>query len=375
MNPFPLLIVVVLIVILSVLVIRNSRRKDQLPQQRIIRRNPATAARPKVERSEEPAPAEAESREPDMLLESPTGWKPAERPDLEVETLWRLEHTIRDMPEVGRDQMVQVDFDLEPRELASVLASNPFFGAKILKTVNSAAFGLRYHIDSLQRAITFLGYNQVKNIIFQHRMESGFHSGADTGINMLAFWKHSNAVSVCADFILKEVLRRTERVGQITTAALMHDIGWVVFACFDRDRAEKLFGRLVDEKPENPMALEQEVFGFNHQLAGRMLAEEWKIPKPISDLIGVHHCGSFGLEARFRGETAFGACVVSRAEQLAAELGYQHPLAEPRFAGVDFSAVLGEKAGTISSSSVKLREEVERTMRFIEEFERSADEA
>ena len=377
MSSLPLLIIAALIVILLVLIFRNSGRKQQVPQSRIIRRSPAAAPAPKPEPAVESTlsanqeQAQETEPEPEPLIPSPTGWKPMVRTDVEVETLWQLEHTVRDMQDVGRDQPVRVDFSMEPKEIAAVLASNPFYAAKILKTVNSAAFGLRYHIDSLQRAITYLGYNQVKNIVFQQMMNSGMHVDRDSGINMLAFWKHSHAVSVCSDFVLKEVLRRPEQAGLITTAALMHDIGWVVYSRFDRNRAADLFGRLSGDSPENPVQVEQELFGFNHLLAGRMLAEEWKIPKPICELIGVHHCGSFGLDGGLRNDTAFGACVISRSEQLAAELGYENPLAEPRPGGVDFSRILGAKAGSISSASVKLREEVERTMKFIEEFERS----
>jgi len=291
-----------------------------------------------------------------------------------VETIWRLEHTLRDLPEIKENPLVQIDYSMEPRELAMILASNPFYAARILKTVNSAAFGLRYRIDSLQRAITYLGYNQVKNIVCHHVMRSKLQEvqSESEKFDIIRFWKHSHAVSVCAEFILREILHRTRSSGVITTAALMHDIGWVVFGHYDRQAAALLYQRLLDESEnENPMEIEEEIFGFNHLVAGRMLAEEWKLPKAICELIGNHHCGTFGFESGVDRITALGACVIAKAEQLTDKMGFSHPLPEPHRIAVDMSEILGVQSEEIKPGSVKLREELDKTMKFIEEFNRA----
>jgi len=380
MNPIAYLVVFLLVLVLIyLLVLLRTVKKKPPPAQRIIRRQPAEKE-PKTEPSSGTSSIEAgdaqKSVEQTVELQSELGWRPMSRSQVEVETIWRLEHTLRELPEMGDAPIVQIDFSMEPREIAMVLASNPLYAAKILKTVNSAAFGLRYRIDSLQRAITFLGYNQVKNIICHHVFRSKLYQAQaeNEHFDLMGFWKHSHAVSVCAEYILREVLHQSRSSGLITTAALMHDIGWVVFGHYDSQVAARFYKRLLEESDiENPMAVEEEVFGFNHLVAGRMLAEEWKIPKAICELIGNHHCGTFGFESGVDRKTALGACVIAKAEQLTDQMGFSHPLPEPHRIAVDMSEILGVQSEEIKPGSVKLREELDKTMKFIEEFNRAEE--
>ena len=372
---FFVLFAMVLSVIYLVLRLRSGRKKP--PQQRIIRYDRKSQA--PQETPGESRPAGARNISPEIKaqpveLPSAAGWRPMTRSQVEVETVWRLEHVLRDLPDLGETPLIEINYDMEPREIAMFVVSNPFYAAKILKTVNSAAFGLRYHIDSLQRAITYLGYNEVKNIIFQHVIRSGLSkSKAESEyFDLLGFWKHSHAVSVCAEYILREVLRYTRNVGAITTAALLHDIGWVLYSHYDQETAAGLFGRLKGQpRPENPMQLEEEAFGFNHLIAGKMLAEQWKIHREICELVGLHHCGTFGFDEALGRETAFGACIVAKAENLAHENGFPNPLCEPRELAIDLSGVLGQKVGEMQVVSIKLREKLDKTMKFIEEFDKS----
>jgi HD-like signal output (HDOD) protein len=374
MSPLDYLISFLLATAIIYLVLMLCRTKEKPPPaQRVIRRQPAQKEVGKEAASIEAGEVQKPVGQP-VELHSELEWRPLSRPQVEVETIWRLEHTLRELPEMGDAPMVQIDYSMEPRELAMVLASNPLYAAKILKTVNSAAFGLRYRIDSLQRAITYLGYNQVKNIVCQQVMRSKLHEvqAESENFDLIGFWKHSHAVSVCAEYILREVLHHSRNSGVITTAALMHDIGWVVFGHYDSQTAAGFYKRLLDESDiENPMEVEEEIFGFNHQVAGRMLAEEWKIPKAICELIDNHHCGTFGFEGDVDRDTAFGACVIAMAEQLTAQMGFSHPLAEPHRIAVDISKILGPQAKEIKPGSVKLREELDKTMKFIEEFNRA----
>lgn len=378
MSPLTYLITLLLVLVVIYLLLRFHKTKEEPPSaQRIIRRQPAEK---KTETEAVSGASSVESGDTQKSagqtvdLQSELGWQPVSRSQVEVETIWRLEHTLRELPEMGDAAIVQIDYSMEPREIAMVLASNPLYAAKILKTVNSAAFGLRYRIDSLQRAITFLGYNQVKNIICQHVLRSKLHeSQAESAhFDLIGFWKHSHAVSVCVEYLLREVFNHSRNSGLITTAALMHDIGWVVFEHYDPQATARFYQRLLEESDiENPMAVEEEIFGFNHLVAGRMLAEEWKIHKAICELIANHHCGTFGFESGVDRETAFGACVITKAEELAAQMNFPHPLPEPHRVMANISEILGPKSGEIKPGSVKLREELDKTMKFIEEFNRS----
>ncbi|MCE5269873.1 HDOD domain-containing protein [bacterium] len=286
--------------------------------------------------------------------------------------LWRLEHVLRGM-QTPASRVVQVDFNRDPREVALALASNPLYAARILKTVNSAAFGLSRRIDSLPRAITYLGYNQVKNIVFQSMARDNLGAAESAaGFDPQAFWRHSHCVSVAAEHILRELDIPSAAVGAVTTAALLHDIGWVVFEKFDPRAAAGLFLRLGRAgEGTDTLALERAAFGFDHPLAGSLLAEQWNIPEAVCRLIGLHHADCCGLPEGLDRGSAVGAAVIALAERLAVLYGQPHPLAEPGPERVDLAAVLGQRARSIGVSA-RLRSELERTFKFIEEFSRFA---
>ena len=264
----------------------------------------------------------------------------------------------------------KIDFSLEPRELARSLGSNPFYAAKLLKTVNSAAIGLRQRITSVQRAITYLGYNQVKNIVLQHSIHA--HVGAieleSSLIDQKAFWRHSHAVSVCCDHIFGLLDKRVSESGTVTTAALLHDIGWVVFPRFERMKSAAVFTSLAQAAAgDNTLEIEQEI-GFNHLVAGRMLAESWSMAPRICELIGRHHDPSFGFAEDTERGLAREITAIALAENMAAELGYANPLAEPLAITIDLNEIFHNPPDNIQHPTAKLREELSRTMKFIDEF-------
>ncbi len=380
MAPQTFLILFAVLLLTAYVLLRGGSNKPPPKIERVIRQ-PRRHTRAATNGSGNPVDGIVERRQADSRGEGApapatgAGWKPLGREEIEAETLWRLEHAIRLMPEIGRERMVRLDFNLEPKELADVLASNPFYAGKILKTVNAAAVGLRTRIDSLPRAITYLGYNQVKNIIFQQMVDKGLDSRQEQlgeRFDLLRFWMHSHVVSICAEYLLRDVIGQPGQIGVVTTAALLHDIGWVVFERYDSDRAAVLHQRLSGDEPEpEPMRVEQELFGFNHLIVGRLLAEHWEIPRSVCEMIELHHCAAFGLESNVGQGLALGACVISRAEQLSAGLGFANPLAEPLSLDVDLSPVIGARAAALESAPLKLKAEVEKTMKFIEEFNRS----
>lgn len=51
--------------------------------------------------------------------------------------------------------------DMDPDELASIIQSDPSLSYRLLQTINSAGYGLRTKIDSVRRAISFLGLRHI----------------------------------------------------------------------------------------------------------------------------------------------------------------------------------------------------------------------
>ena len=210
----------------------------------------------------------------------------------------------------------------------------------------------------------------MKNIVLQHSIGSqiGAISLESTLIDQKAFWRHSHAVSVCCDHLFALLDKRASESGTVTTAALLHDIGWVVFPRFDKNKAADLFSRLGKvSEGENSIEMEQEI-GFNHLVAGRMLADSWSLAPRICELIGRHHDPSFGFAENTERSVAREISMIALAENMAAELGYENPIAEPIDITIDLQEVYYNPPANFQRPTTKLRDELARTMKLIDEF-------
>ncbi len=70
------------------------------------------------------------------------------------------------------------DPDSTAQDLNKIISNDPALGARVLKVVNSAFYGLPGQIGSINRAIVLLGLNAVKNIAIAASLAKLFRGGS-----------------------------------------------------------------------------------------------------------------------------------------------------------------------------------------------------
>ena len=109
-------------------------------------------------------------------------------------------------------------------DIAAVVSTNPMFSAKILQAVNSAYFNLPDKVTSVGRAITLLGYNNVRSLVLEDVLETlavkNQNSNSDAYVKACV---HSSVVSACSGYLSKNIFHTSEY--DIATIGLLHDIG------------------------------------------------------------------------------------------------------------------------------------------------------
>ena len=160
-----------------------------------------------------------------------------------------------------------------PKELASIASKDPMLASRILKTVNSAMYGLHTTVTSLGRAIILLGSNNLKTIALLHSNDSDSSRTTPEENNI---WKHSIVVSTIAHHIAEKVHGLDEN--ELSTLGLLHDLGKIL-------RLNKSFS-------ENAASLENIPSHYSSQnqdaVLGAQLARNWGVPESLCLILEQH---------------------------------------------------------------------------------------
>ena len=169
--------------------------------------------------------------------------------------------------------------------LSRIISSDPALVSRILRVANSSLYGMATKVDSLQRALSVLGVDMLKNIALSFVIARNLKGFQENGFDFDQFWKRSVTAGVAAE-VLGDMI--DVRGGDIFVTALLQDIGIVImYLCNGSD-----YIRVLDEKRagSNPIEIvERNIFGFDHQEFGAIMLERWGLPKTIYGPIGCHH--------------------------------------------------------------------------------------
>jgi HD-like signal output (HDOD) protein len=176
-----------------------------------------------------------------------------------------------------------------PEKLAQIISVDQVSSVKILKVANSPFYGFRGRIDTISQAILYLGFDEIKNIIFALSVVNIFTKDREIlNFKPSDLWAHSIAVGIATRLIGSAVGEK--ELENYFLAGIIHDIGKLLFIEFIPKEYEKVL-RLVKEKNCFIKDAEVEILGMDHCRAGQILAEKWKLPSGLQDAILLHHAG------------------------------------------------------------------------------------
>jgi len=234
-------------------------------------------------------------RPTDAASETPAG---DEGPALSEDVVRGLEQ-IPPLPKAVQAVLRELDSaGASAKSVAEIVASDPVVGAVVLRVVNSAATGLRRRVLTVQEAVAFLGFAQVRTLIMKLKVSQLFRAPAAGTMcyDLDSLWQHSMAVAQVAD----RLARRTGKADPdlASTLGLLHDIGKLAINCQFPQKVAQLWrpmglvGFSVGPSGESWLARERGLFGADHAFMGGFLAARWMLPEEITDGIRLHHPSS-----------------------------------------------------------------------------------
>jgi HD-like signal output (HDOD) protein len=187
---------------------------------------------------------------------------------------------------VTRLLMLMGDGKRSAAQVGQVVEADPALTLNLLRTVNSAAFGLRQPVTSAAAAVAYLGDRLVLAVaincaagrVFQRPLE-GYAGPAG------ALWRHCLRTALASREIAGRCVRPPDP-DTAFTAGILHDVGKAVLSRF-------LLPTMRDALPEadvhDYLELETKAVGMDHAEAGELLADHWELPAPLRAAIRYHH--------------------------------------------------------------------------------------
>lgn len=204
-----------------------------------------------------------------------------------------IQKVIKSVPllSASASQLLQTttDPDHDLMGIVHIVKTDATLTARVLKVVNSAAFGLISEITSLDRAISYLGERLIIGIaigdcaaqLFDKELVGYEGEHGD-------LWRHDLRTAIAS----REVAVQSDsdiNPDLAFTAGLLHDIGKALISDYLHGTASEVLQKIESEEFSDYLSAEESLIGFDHPRAGYELALAWRLPTAIAEAIRFHH--------------------------------------------------------------------------------------
>lgn len=165
------------------------------------------------------------------------------------------------------------------QEMARIVSSDQILSARVLRLVNSPSYGF-YRVSTISNALILLGVNVIKSLAVSSSIFEIMEK------NIVGLWEHSLGTGVAANIIARRL--KLPEAEEISTAALLHDIGKVIIKDKCRDDYEQIV-KLMEKEDTFMMEAERLHMGTDHAEVGGWLVKSWYLPDKLIEPVACHH--------------------------------------------------------------------------------------
>ncbi len=165
-------------------------------------------------------------------------------------------------------------------EISSFVAGDPALTTKVLKMVNSPIYGFPGRISSVNQAVILLGLTVVKGLLLG---VSVFELMQKT---MLGLWEHSLGSAIVCRLIAKR--KGLKEPDELSIDGLLHDIGKILLVL----QYPEEYGNAMNESDQSGLSIydsEKNHFNTTHASVGSWVAQKWRFPPNLIEVIEYHH--------------------------------------------------------------------------------------
>ena len=172
-------------------------------------------------------------------------------------------------------------------DLSDVIKLDQALTSKLLKIVNSAFYGFRQKIGTVNHAVVILGLDDIINLAIGLSAARVIDVQIQEDLyNPKTLWHHSIGTAIIAHKLCDKFPEYQKK--GIFTAGLLHDFGKIILIEQFSDLYTSVHENVT--KYELPIfELEEDTFGLSHAAIGKLMATNWNMPDYLVEAIAFHH--------------------------------------------------------------------------------------
>ena len=178
------------------------------------------------------------------------------------------------------------DSNATMKDFEDVIKMDPTLVVRLLRLVNSPFYGLTQHIDSISRAVTFIGMKNLHNMAVTDALKNIFNKEESSTIfSRNKLWLHCAAVSICSKMLAERIFGINGDDAYL--CGILHDFGLIV----EEQVAGDNFIKACEScGPDNSLVdIERSIMGTDHCEIGYLMTRGWDMPEAIQIAIRDHH--------------------------------------------------------------------------------------
>lgn len=171
-------------------------------------------------------------------------------------------------------------------DLEEIISADPALSGKLLRIANSAFYALPCEIRNVNRALSVLGTNVIKNIALSFVIANDLRGQPEDHFNYDFFWRRSLTAAVAAELVMAMLQKKNE---DIFVTALLQDIGVLILYISKGQEYSSALKKCIVNGGTDLVEIESKMYQFDHQQLGHTLLESWGLPDSILTPIRSHH--------------------------------------------------------------------------------------
>jgi putative nucleotidyltransferase with HDIG domain len=173
------------------------------------------------------------------------------------------------------------------KDFEDVIKMDPTLVVRLLQLVNSPYYGLMQKVDSISRAVAFIGMKNLYNLAVTDALKNIFSSTAPSsdGYSRERLWMHCAAVSICAKALAERLFGINGDDAYL--CGILHDFGLIVEEQVAED--DFLSACKARENDSPIVDVERQYLGTDHCEIGYLLMQEWDMPIALQEAVRDHH--------------------------------------------------------------------------------------